>query len=445
MKFLIPILVGAIIGYITNWLAIKMLFRPLEEKRIFGLKIPFTPGLIPKERNRIAKSVGEAVGEHILAPDVIAKAIYNDLSNEKLNSWIMDKYNSFKNDSQSMNDMIKTEDKVKIYNLIVLVSKDITDSIFNQIHNSNLKERAVDYIISQSDILLKSVETKEYINKIIIGEIHKIKNDHRKIKDVLSQDSIDNINNILEKNKTNIGNNVKAIFDDSNVQNKLNDSVSRLVEQNISKVITMFISADQISEKILQVVEKYINDPKSNDDYIMLIKNGLNSLLDKELSDVIDQLEPLINEDKINNISSYLIEEIKMTEFSEKLSYKLDNLINSGIIRDEIEGVIKDILVDILNKPFSLLLERLDEDLIKELITLLRSIFDQVMVNELPVLIDYFDVSKIVEDQINGYDVKYTEELILDIANKELKAITWLGALLGAIMGILTPLLQMLQ
>jgi uncharacterized membrane protein YheB (UPF0754 family) len=207
----------------------------------------------------------------------------------------------------------------------------------------------------------------------------------------------------------------------------------------------MFISADQISEKILQVVEKYINDPKSNDDYIMLIKNGLNSLLDKELSDVIDQLEPLINEDKINNISSYLIEEIKMTEFSEKLSYKLDNLINSGIIRDEIEGVIKDILVDILNKPFSLLLERLDEDLIKELITLLRSIFDQVMVNELPVLIDYFDVSKIVEDQINGYDVKYTEELILDIANKELKAITWLGALLGAIMGILTPLLQMLQ
>ena len=50
MKLIIPIIVGAIIGYFTNWLAIKMLFRPHYEKKIFGIKIPFTPGLIPKEK-----------------------------------------------------------------------------------------------------------------------------------------------------------------------------------------------------------------------------------------------------------------------------------------------------------------------------------------------------------------------------------------------------------
>lgn len=62
MKFFIPALVGAFIGYITNWLAIKMLFRPHHEKRIFGIKLPFTPGLIPKEKDRIAKSVGKLLG-----------------------------------------------------------------------------------------------------------------------------------------------------------------------------------------------------------------------------------------------------------------------------------------------------------------------------------------------------------------------------------------------
>ncbi len=45
MKYIIPIFVGAIIGYITNWFAIKMLFRPHYEKRILGLEYPLHQGL----------------------------------------------------------------------------------------------------------------------------------------------------------------------------------------------------------------------------------------------------------------------------------------------------------------------------------------------------------------------------------------------------------------
>ena len=78
MKIIIPILVGSAIGYFTNWLAIKMLFRPLEEKRFLGFKVPFTPGLIPKERKRMAKSVGEAVGMHLLTPEKIAEVVSSD-------------------------------------------------------------------------------------------------------------------------------------------------------------------------------------------------------------------------------------------------------------------------------------------------------------------------------------------------------------------------------
>ncbi|MBU4541424.1 MAG: DUF445 family protein, partial [Firmicutes bacterium] len=52
--FIGPIL-GGIIGLITNGIAIRMLFRPLKAIRVFGLTLPFTPGLIPKEKERIAK------------------------------------------------------------------------------------------------------------------------------------------------------------------------------------------------------------------------------------------------------------------------------------------------------------------------------------------------------------------------------------------------------
>src|SRR3712207_9226813 len=82
-KILFSAIVGAVIGYITNWLAIKMLFRPHKEKRIFGIKIPFTPGLIPKEQGRIAKSVGDAVGNHLLTKEAMVDALKDNKVDDK--------------------------------------------------------------------------------------------------------------------------------------------------------------------------------------------------------------------------------------------------------------------------------------------------------------------------------------------------------------------------
>ena len=51
------------------------------------------------------------------------------------------------------------------------------------------------------------------------------------------------------------------------------------------------------------------------------------------------------------------------------------------------------------------------------------------------------NIQKIVEDKINGLEVGELERLILGLAKKELNAIVYLGALLGFIMGWITPLL----
>jgi len=72
LNFLITPILGGIIALSTNWLAIKMLFRPHKEKRVFGIKLPFTPGLIPKERTRLAKKLAEAVSTKLLTPEVLA-------------------------------------------------------------------------------------------------------------------------------------------------------------------------------------------------------------------------------------------------------------------------------------------------------------------------------------------------------------------------------------
>lgn len=75
LAFLVPPLVGAFIGYLTNRIAIKMLFRPLKPWRIFGFRLPMTPGVIPAKRHELAVNMGQMVGEHLLTSEEVGKAI----------------------------------------------------------------------------------------------------------------------------------------------------------------------------------------------------------------------------------------------------------------------------------------------------------------------------------------------------------------------------------
>ena len=82
--YLAPPLVGAFIGYVTNRVAIRMLFRPLKAYHIGGLKIPMTPGVIPSKRHQLAANIGEMVGEHLLTGDEISRSLQKEDFQEHL-------------------------------------------------------------------------------------------------------------------------------------------------------------------------------------------------------------------------------------------------------------------------------------------------------------------------------------------------------------------------
>ncbi len=75
LPYAAPPVLGAFIGYLTNKVAIKMLFRPLTAKYIFGVRIPMTPGVIPSKRADLAVNIGEMVGTHLLTSEEIGKAL----------------------------------------------------------------------------------------------------------------------------------------------------------------------------------------------------------------------------------------------------------------------------------------------------------------------------------------------------------------------------------
>ena len=69
--WVVPPVIGAFIGYVTNAIAIKMLFRPLKEIRLLGVKLPFTPGILPRERGKLADSIGRMVEQELIPPGVL--------------------------------------------------------------------------------------------------------------------------------------------------------------------------------------------------------------------------------------------------------------------------------------------------------------------------------------------------------------------------------------
>ena len=88
LSWLAPPIIGALIGYVTNRIAIKMLFRPRTPQYILGIHIPFTPGIIPKSRDEIATNIGQMVARELLSPEAIREQLDSPALQENLKLWV---------------------------------------------------------------------------------------------------------------------------------------------------------------------------------------------------------------------------------------------------------------------------------------------------------------------------------------------------------------------
>ncbi|MEM9089024.1 MAG: DUF445 family protein [Cyanobacteria bacterium P01_F01_bin.53] len=88
----LPPVLGGVIGYFTNDIAIKMLFRPYRPKYIFGQRIPFTPGLIPSNQQRLAQKISDVIMRSLLTPEEmqkLARRLLQTERTEKAISWLL--------------------------------------------------------------------------------------------------------------------------------------------------------------------------------------------------------------------------------------------------------------------------------------------------------------------------------------------------------------------
>ena len=83
-QIILPVLIGALIGYCTNYVAIKMLFLPRRALHIGKWRLPMTPGVIPKNKARLATAVGNAVSDRLLTQEDILEGVKRSGVSERI-------------------------------------------------------------------------------------------------------------------------------------------------------------------------------------------------------------------------------------------------------------------------------------------------------------------------------------------------------------------------
>ncbi|KYH34152.1 hypothetical protein CLTEP_19290 [Clostridium tepidiprofundi DSM 19306] len=503
MKFLVAALIGAIIGYVTNWLAIKMLFRPYTEKRFLGIKIPFTPGLIPKETPRIAKSVGEAIGKHLLTKETIVDSLCSENMNKQLKMWVKRKVDSIYSSKITIDEKMKQLSSGKLDGLREHIDTKISDLLIKTIRKDDIKSKISNFIrnkandvLSQNpNIILENenfislkdkilAETQAYINsdnmndtvsEFIMCKIENLKYSNVTIKEMLPESLIEVIKVNIYNNKSNIAYEIKNILKKERTETKIKEAISNIISSNLNPMIAMFVNPNSIYQKIIPSIDEMLDKEENQDEIAEISIDIVLKVLDNKLSDIISSIPEDIKNDNVKSIVRMIMSNIANeqivssiyknienkileNESVNELLYKMDidlvkiiddivmkyinDYVDNALFEEKVKELVSNAINKIINMPID---ELLSDD--KEKITLIVSsvieeLYNKFIENEAADVVELLNISKIIEEKINGFDVTYAEQIIFEIASKELRAITLLGALLGCIMGILSPVIN---
>ena len=163
LKLLILAVLGGIIGWITNRLAIKMLFRPFQPVNIplINFKIQ---GLIPKRKAEIAKSIGETVEKELLSTEEIIMELIKGGNKDEILEIFKNKIAEIMTDKQSS--LIPSVFKKMILKYI--------NGIIDEEGDRIITEFIEDAIIKATASIRLSKMIEDRINKFEMEELEKI-------------------------------------------------------------------------------------------------------------------------------------------------------------------------------------------------------------------------------------------------------------------------------
>ena len=285
-------LIGAGIGYVTNWIAVKMMFRPLKPVKIGKCKLPFTPGIIPKNKERIAKSIGDSISQHFLNEDVLKENLLSDDAKNEIRIKIIRYLNGLSENDETIETTIcKIVDENIYSKSIEYINEKLAKTILNSIKEAHVSEVIAKQIEISATEKLKGSMLGMFGGNSLIAKI--------------SEESEKKISDYIDENG--------------------NELVSNLVNSEIEKV-----SSTQVSTVMLKVSESEI-------DITQIILNIYEKIILEKLEDMLKVVNvSKVVTDNINSMEMLDLEKIILSIMKKELNA----LVNLGAIIGFILGLL---------------------------------------------------------------------------------------------------------
>lgn len=271
LKFLVAPLIGAMIGYCTNYIAVKMLFRPLKPVKIGKVTLPFTPGIIPKRKPALARAIGNMVGQSLIGKEEIKSILSSDTMQ---NAVVLSISSAIEN------------------NLNEKSIKEIVGLVTDEEGYENKKQYAVDYVSKRIVEGVKSID----IAGIIVKE---------------GSAAVKNMGGML------------SMFINDSMIGSFAGPIGTKVEEYISTNGVELIKS-KVEVEISNIEEKHISEliNVDNEEYFRsIIGEMYEKMLDKEIDHIVNAFDICsIVEKKINDMNVIELEQLIMSVMKSELS-----------------------------------------------------------------------------------------------------------------------------
>ena len=171
------IVVASLHGYGAAWLAVRMLFRPHRRVKLFGVTI-WPQGMIPRHRERLAQTIGNAVGNELVSQETVVHALFETDFFERKVEGFVNTYTA---------DLLDTSYPSFIDVLPRPARAPVLDAI------SALQYRIADYIIS----VLKNEETAAAVNSFIERRVEELL--ARRVSETVEEETFDQVVKFIEE------------------------------------------------------------------------------------------------------------------------------------------------------------------------------------------------------------------------------------------------------
>lgn len=365
------VIIGAAIGGFTNFLAIRMLFRPHRTLYIGKWRVPFTPGLIPKRQGELAAQIGKLVVGYLVTPESIYKKLTDDTFKRETEEWINAKLNSW-------------------------LEKGLTpEEILNQL--------GIDRPAEKMDSVIQKTIEKKY-------ESLKSKYLNKPVGDILPGQLTESIYNKIPGMADHIIQKGADYFSSEEGKEKIRVMIENFLKNRgkLWNLVQMFIGEDQLADKVQPEIMKFLHNEGTRDLLISVLDEEARKLEQRTLGEFYSDA----NEEKI-------------LQFLKKGASDLFSL--EGYLQKPVKDLIEPYRIKLLDKAVPRLLAGAGEYLTKQSGEILER----------------FQVEDIVRKEIESLSLERLEELVISVAKKELVMITYLGALLGGLIGIIQGIIVM--